>query len=231
MERAAKNQPFAVGYIRASTSDQAHTLETQRAAIEGFCAREGLTLVDVFTDAGVSGSLSIEQRPALSEALAAAEGYGAHLVVQRWDRLSRDMVASILVEQTLQKAGARVLSADGSGNGEDETAELIRNILRSMSTWERRIIAKRTRETLAGLKASGKRWNCRAPYGLRLSEDQKAVVPDASEQTAIDLMRKLYAEGMSLRDIARRLEAEGFQPRGKAWHPTTISRCLQASPA
>ena len=85
----------AVGYTRVSTKAQGASglgLEAQRAAIESFAAREGLTISGWFTEnESGKGSDALERRPALAAALKAAAKQGAFVVVAKLDRLSRDV--------------------------------------------------------------------------------------------------------------------------------------------
>jgi DNA invertase Pin-like site-specific DNA recombinase len=53
------------------------------------------------------------------------------------------------------------------------------------------------------------------------------LVADSLEQATIARMVELDAQGMSLRQIAGALTAEGHRPkRGGVWHPTVIRRTL-----
>ena len=57
----------AICYRRVSTAEQVGSglgLEAQQAAIVVAAVRLGLPLADTFTDAGVSGGLTLEQPPA-----------------------------------------------------------------------------------------------------------------------------------------------------------------------
>ena len=88
-----KNTTRVAGYCRVSTDDQAesgHSLDAQRRAIEEFCARKGWELVEIYTDAGISGSL--DTRPALQRLLAdAADGQFEVVVVHAIDRFYRSL--------------------------------------------------------------------------------------------------------------------------------------------
>src|SRR5215831_5661984 len=72
-----------IGYIRVSTKEQAgegHSLAAQRYRLEAFCVAQECRLVDVYEDAGESGSTL--DRPGLQAALAALEaGQADGLVV------------------------------------------------------------------------------------------------------------------------------------------------------
>ena len=61
----------AYGYCRVSTEQQRESglgLDAQREAIAHTAARLHVPLLHTFTDAGLSGSLSIDDRPALEPA-------------------------------------------------------------------------------------------------------------------------------------------------------------------
>ena len=58
----------------------------------------------------------------------------------------------------------------------------------------------------------------RLPFGWRLHpQDDKKLVPDKEEQKTIHQAQFLRAEGLSYREICRRLDQEGRPRRGKRW--------------
>ena len=66
--------PRAFGYLRVSTDAQAESglgLEAQQAAITAAAVRLGLPMTETFTDAGLSGSLDLDNRPSLFAAVTA----------------------------------------------------------------------------------------------------------------------------------------------------------------
>jgi DNA invertase Pin-like site-specific DNA recombinase len=68
-------------------------------------------VVDVFTDAGVSGSNGLENRNELSIALEALrDGIAGGLVVYRLDRLARDLVLQEQLLMEIRNLGGRVFS-------------------------------------------------------------------------------------------------------------------------
>lgn len=111
----------ALAYLRVSTDQQAESglgLEAQEAAVRSAASRLRLDLGRVFVDAGTSGSLGIEDRPVLLEAVAALRR-GDVLLVSKRDRIGRDVVAVALIERLISKRGARVVSAAGEGTESD----------------------------------------------------------------------------------------------------------------
>ena len=83
---------MAIGYIRVSTEEQTDSglgLEAQRQRIKAFCDLRGLTLVQIYEDAGVSGGKPLSTRPAGALLLANARKNKPVVVTAKFDRLFR----------------------------------------------------------------------------------------------------------------------------------------------
>lgn len=80
----------AVGYIRVSTDEQVNGPKAQADALAAWCARNGVELVAVHHDHGVSGGAELDKRPGLLAALDELER-GDVLLVAKRDRLARSV--------------------------------------------------------------------------------------------------------------------------------------------
>src|ERR1700689_5253234 len=108
----------AVAYIRVSKDDQKLGPEAERASVEAWAAREGLSVAAWHVDQGVSSVAAIDERPALVAGPASLREHGAGvLVVAKRDRIARDPALTAAVESAAAAAGAGVRSAAGEGNG------------------------------------------------------------------------------------------------------------------
>jgi DNA invertase Pin-like site-specific DNA recombinase len=138
----------AIAYLRVSTDQQAESglgLDAQKTSITAGATRLGLELAHTFVDAGSSGSLAIEDRPVLLDAVTALRR-GDILLVAKRDRLGRDVIAVAMIERLIAKRGARVVSAAGEGTDSDGPAALLmRRLIDSFAEYERALIAARTR--------------------------------------------------------------------------------------
>src|SRR5690349_6289068 len=121
----------AVSYLRVSGRGQVDGdgFDRQREAIERFAACEGYELVGQYRDEGVSGTKDLAARPGLAALLDRLESNGVKVViVERADRLARDLMVSEVILDQLTRAGSkrstkarqpaderpvRVLTADG----------------------------------------------------------------------------------------------------------------------
>ena len=154
------------------------------------------------------------------------EGAGVLLVAKR-DRLARDVIIGAMVERLAERQGARVLSADGTGNGIGPEHELMRNLINSFAAYERALIGARTKAALAVKKANGKRVGG-IPYGLRLAADGETLEPDPAEQTVVRIVKAMRKKGGTLRAIADELTRRALATRtGGYWHVQTISNILR----
>lgn len=210
----------AFGYLRVSTDSQADSglgLEAQRSAIEAAAKRLGLALVDVFTDSGLSGALDIEDRPSLFAAVQALKR-GDVLIVAKRDRLGRDLVGVALIERSITRKGARVISAAGEGTeGTDASAMLQRQILDCFSEYERRLIGQRTKAALRAKRERGERAG-NVPFGYSLNADGRRLDRNEAEQAVLSILGELKRAGYSQRAIAAELNRQGFTTRrGTAW--------------
>jgi site-specific DNA recombinase len=220
----------AIGYIRVSTSEQENGPDAQRAALVRWCESNGAELVAVFEDRGISGAAEIDKRPGLLSALSALREHKADcLLVAKRDRLARDMLVNAMIERLVERDKARVVSADGVGNGSGPEAEMLRGIMAVFAQYERAIIRARTKAALDAKKAKGERIG-QVPYGWSLGADGVHLVPDEVEQEIIRAARELKKAGVSLRAVGAHLASKGLLPRcGKTWHAKTV-RGLIAAP-
>src|SRR5208283_5556733 len=120
----------AVAYIRVSKDDQKLGPEAQRASIEAWATREGVSVAAWHVDAGVCSVTAIDGRPALVAALASLREHGAGiLVVAKRDRIARDVVLTAGVERAAAQSGAAVVSAAGEGNGSSPADAFMRTVI------------------------------------------------------------------------------------------------------
>jgi len=217
----------AVVYLRVSTEEQAASglgLEAQRAACLAWAERERRPVSGVFEE-DVSGAAHLDKRPELTNALMSLQP-GDVLLVAKRDRLGRDPIVVAMIEATVGRSRARVVSAAGEGTDDDSpTSVLMRRMVDAFAEYERLIIRARTVAALAAKRRRNERTG-QIPIGRRLDADGRTVLVDQVEEQLVELIRRLRAEGRSLRSIAADLTARGVPPKngGKAWsHSTVVS--------
>lgn len=213
VRRTTPNNPrTAVGYIRVSTEEQHLGPEAQRAAILAWATREGVSVLSWHTDAGVSGAAELDNRPALAAALGALRADGAGLlVVAKRDRLARDCYVAAAIDRAVATAGARVVSADGTCNGDTPADAFMRTILDAAAQYERALIRGRTKAALAAKRAKGERTGT-VPYGFT-ADTAGRLVECPAELAVIAQVRALRGAGMTFRAIVSELARAGVVGR------------------
>lgn len=184
MKRAPIGDPKrAIAYVRASTTDQKLTHEAQKTAIERWCAREGVELVELFAE-HKSGAKKIEQRSIIDAIAACREHHAGVLVVVQRDRIARDVFNAILLERLAEKNGAKILSlaGEGTGDGDPVTERAFRRMIDTFAEMERGMIGTRTRAVLARRREQGLSTGA-VPFGFR--NDGGRLVRDERESKIV----------------------------------------------
>ena len=226
-KKPATDASKAVAYIRVSTDEQHLGPEAQLAAIEQWAVRQGVTLVAIHRDIGVSGATPLADCTGL---MAALEDLGVHgaglLVVAKRDRLARDVMKSAMAEARAEALGARIVSTAGEGDGTDPSAKLMRQIVDAFAEYERALISARTKAALAAKARKGERVGG-VPYGF--SDVDGSLVANDAERKVIAEAKYLSSNGMSLRGICAKFASEGITFRNFSWtSPAHADRLVKA---
>ena len=229
-KRVRSGSPLvAVAYIRVSKDDQKLGPEAQRASIEAWAAREGVSVAAWHVDQGVCSVTAFDQRPALVAALGSLREHAAGvLVVAKRDRIARDVVLTAGVERAAASTGAVVVSAAGEGNGSAPADAFMRTVIDGAAAYERALIRARTTAALSVIRARGQKTGGSVPYGYSLAADGRTLAPVEAEQATIARSRELVAEGLSLRAVAAQLATEGRVSRkGGTFLAPQVARMLE----
>lgn len=220
----------AVSYLRVSGKAQAGAdkdgFPRQRQAVAQFAQRHGYEIVAEFRDEGVSGTRELENRPALAALIDRIASNGVRVVlVERADRLARDLMIGEVILRELTKRGARVLTADGqdltTGNG-DPTRKLIRQVLGAVSEFEKSVLVLKLRAARERKRSRGERVEGVKPFGHF-----------PGEQAIVSRMRELRRKPKkgprrSFAEIAAILNQEGVPTRsGRPWAAQTVGGILR----
>ena len=222
---------LAHAYLRVSTDEQALGLDAQRASIEAWAARAGATVASWHIDDGVSGAAPLEECPGLLAALDSLER-GSVLAVARRDRIARDVLKHAVVVRMVERAKARIASADGVANGDGPEDSLMSSLLAAFAAYERALIRRRTKAALAVKRARGERVSRHAPYGFRIAADGVRLEPEPVEQAALSTMRQMRRDGASCRAVAVALTECGVRNRaGREFDAWGVARILKRAGA
>lgn len=210
--------------------EKCESCERQAENCRTYAAAHGLEVAGEYQDQALSGSE--EDRPGLWQAIAALRR-GDVLLVFKLDRLARDVYLSHVIERSVRKQKATILSVSGEGTWQDAPGDVLqRQILQAFAEYERKVIAARTKAAMLKYQAAGRRMSCRTPYGWqRDPTDDKRLVEHAAEQAVIKRALELRQQGLGARKIARALEAEKAPRRGRFWDHAQVQRMLKRAMA
>jgi len=213
----------AIAYYRVSTERQGASglgLQAQRKAVADYLASVGATLLEEYTEIE-SGKRN--DRPVLAKALAACRRHKAKLVIAKLDRLARNVhFISGLMESKVEFAACDFPAA----------GRFMLHVLAAVAEHEAAMISKRTKEGLAAAKARGVVLGSPHPeigaaIGLPRAVAACKAKADTFATIALPAIRKLRAEGKTLREIASALDASGIAaPRGGQWWPQAVANVI-----
>ncbi len=212
-----------VTYARVSTKGQGQSglgLEAQRAAVQRFL-KPGDVILSEYVEVE-SGKR--DNRPELLKAITQVQATGAILLIAKLDRLSRN--ASFIFR--LRDTGVPFIAADMP-----DANHLTVGIMSVLADHERQMISERTRSALAALKARGVKLGAPVPIlPVNTRKGLETICKNAQEnpsnRRAGLLSVSLYRQGAAYAEIARQLNAYGFQTRyGKHFTAMQVKRLVQ----
>jgi DNA invertase Pin-like site-specific DNA recombinase len=219
----------AIGYLRVSSVTQAKDgkdgFPRQRDAIRAYCTTKKLELVEEHEDAGVSGTVPLVGREGLSRALERCGELGATiLVVERADRLGRDLIVSEMAVRAFAEAGVSIVTADTGENiteaGNDPSRKLIRQVLNAVAEYERSALVAKLRAARDRKRRNG--GHAVGCYAFGCHPER----PDEVETLKVLAGLRRCGNGRkrpSLTDVANMLNVQGRRSRsGKPWTPAMV---------
>ncbi|MCE9560442.1 MAG: recombinase family protein [Planctomycetes bacterium] len=219
----------AVSYLRVSGKGQVEGdgFERQRVAIQLHAQQHGLEIVREYREEGISGTRDADERPALSELLAEIAGCGVQIVlVERADRLARDLILGELLLAEFRKLEVAVIAVDAgvdlTAADADPTKKLIRQILGALSEWEKTALVLKLRVARQRMRRFSGRCEGDKPFGFKPGE--AAILLRITELSRKPRNGKQLSAGR----IAKILNHEERPTRsGKPWSRGSVWVILQ----
>jgi len=214
-----------VAYLRQSTKKQEISglgIEAQREIIHKYLGQEKPIAEFVETESGKR-----TDRPKLAEALALCRKTKSTLIVAKLDRLSRNVAFT----SKLLESDVEIKFCDFP-----EANRLVLHIIASIAEYEAGLISQRTKQSLKAKKARGiqlgKPENLTNNLDRAIENSKRAIKKKAKENPnnmrAIAMLRVLVGKDMSLSEMARRLNNEGFvTSQGKQFSAWQVSVLLE----
>jgi site-specific DNA recombinase len=222
----------AIGYLRVSTEEQAttgHGLESQDRAVRAFAESQGYELVEVVTDAGVSGATKPAERAGFARVLElASQQAAAILLVYKFDRLAREIRYAVTTASDLaEQHHVAIRSVTEPIDTATPMGRTLFAILAGMAENERFAIRDRTAGGRVTKAMKGSSFvGGRVPYGFRRDANGE-LEPSPAEARIIRRIFRDRNRGMTQAAIAAGLNADSIpSPTGKRWHQVVIGYIL-----
>jgi len=171
----------------------------------------------------VSGTTDWEDRPAFAEMMTALMSNGTHaIVVERLDRVARDLMVQESILADFKRKGLEVVSVNEPDLCSDDPSRvLMRQMMGAFFQYEKSSLVAKLRGARVRMKAKTGACEGRKPYGSRAGEDE-----------VISRIVALREAGTAIDTIAETLNNEGVKPRsGGQWYGSTVRNILMRAAA
>lgn len=220
----------AIGYIRVSTEEQANSglsLSGQAEKIKAYCSLNDIELVEIVSDAGLSGKNT--DREGLQKILSLCGNKAIDaIIVYKLDRLSRKTVDVLNLIETFEKKNVAFHSIVEKIDTKSAIGKFFLTITAAFAQMERDTISERTSFALKEKRRQGKLAG-NIPYGFDLAADGETLIENKNEMKALEIMTELRARRVTFKGIVDELHSRGYRSKsGGLWYAGTIQKLLEA---
>jgi DNA invertase Pin-like site-specific DNA recombinase len=215
----------AYGYIRVSGQGQVEGdgLVRQEQAIREYAEQHDITIEKVYREEGVSGTL--EHRPALAEMMVSLEQNGHDIttvVIEKVDRLARDLMVQEAIINDFQKHGFELISVHEGPDllSDDPTRKLVRQVMGAIAEYDKSMIVMKLRAARDRKRAREGKCEGRKTY--------QETMPDV-----IALIKQLRRkpkgqQRMTHKQVAEELNRRGYKTRlGREFNEQVVKDILR----
>ena len=203
-------------YTRQSVADDKEfgSLDAQREAVESYIRSQPNweVLPARYDDAGFSGGTT--ERPAFRRLLEDIErgGIGA-VAVYKLDRLSRSINDFVRITDLFERHKVRFVSTTQAFDTSTSVGRMTVNLLATFATFEREMIAERTRDKMAATRRLG-HWTGGVPPLGYVAKNKRLVV-HTEEAKQVREIFQLYCDLGSMLQVCEELNRRGWTTKGR----------------
>lgn len=218
----------AIGYVRVSSAGQTAdgvSLDAQKSKIRAWAEANDANLVEICADKGISGAKG--DRPGLLKAIEYAEKHNAALIVYSLSRLSRSTRDTLAIAESLDKAGADLVSLSEKIDTTTAAGKMVFRMLAVLNEFERDQVSDRTKTALSYKKSNNEKTGGYCPYGYQV-DDEGYLSKDKAESEVVDLILELREKNWSYSAIARHVNNKGYKTKlGKDWRAQQVKNIIK----
>lgn len=215
-------------YTRVSTDAQVikgQSLETQKSmCMKWIDVNDEYEFKGIFVEEGITGKKeSREQLDKLRQTVKSDDV----IVLYSLHRLARRLKIWTVFSEEMKKKGVRIICISESIDTFNANAELMGNIIASISQNEVQQTSERTRHTMQAKRGRGELCNGKPPYGYGIFKALNGVLysyPDLEEQKGISVIISHKDAGKSWLQIGDYLKMNGYSTKKDKllWSKSTL---------
>ena len=218
---------LAYGYCRYSSDLQTEaSIEQQKAEIEEYSAKNGITILDYYVDEAKSGKKSTREN--FQQMISDACKYKKVQAILVWktDRFARNTVDNLMFRRQLSKYGVRLISITQPISDETPEGKLMNTLLAGMDEYYIENLASNVKRALKS-NAKESLFNGGIPP-LGYDVIDKKYVINEHEAEAVRKIFDMKLKGYSLIDISLELNKLGYKTkRGTEFKKNSIYDLLK----
>ncbi len=214
-------------YARVSTEDQAKegfSIPAQLKRLNAYCKARAWQPIGEYVDEGFSGR-SIK-RPAYERMMMEKDSWDI-LVVLKMDRIHRNSRNFALMMDDLEKWHKEFNSMQEAFDTTTAIGRFVMDTIQRIAQLESEQIGERVKMGMTQKAKKGVGYlGFGQPYGYQYSGKRLTIIEP--EADVVRTMYALYSEGMSLQDVADRLNSDQIRPKRVAtWAKGSVSSILK----
>jgi DNA invertase Pin-like site-specific DNA recombinase len=213
----------ALAYLRVSGPSQlaGDGFPRQREAIENYAVHNNLKIVSWHEERAVPGKTEWEDRPAWVEMVTKLTPQTKTIVIERLDRLARDLGVQEWIIRELERRRIGIVSTNEPDlDSKDPTRTLFRQIMGSVYQFEKSMLVCKLRAARERIRRRGEKCEGRYCFGYDPERPGEAAV--------LELMLKWHADGATYNEIQQKLNLNCVSTRdSKTWYGATVSRLIR----
>lgn len=220
---AASEGKLIVAYLRVSTDAQTtgNGLAQQRAEISAYAAFHGIEIDEWVADAATGTSGSRESLDLLK--LQASSGKLGRIIIDRMDRLARDLAVSEALYLFFKTHGVEIVFVQQSFS-DTVSGTLMRQMCAAIAQYQKSELLIRMRACKQAALKNGKFIGGGVPFGYRKGVSPGVLEIDEKAARTVRYIFELYSLGMSSVKIAAKLNEMGYTAAkgGKFHNPAVL---------
>lgn len=201
-------------YVRVSTERQAqegYSVAAQKVNLTKFANQNNFDIYDIYSDEGISGK-NIDGRPEVRRLIQDIQNGKIDVVlIQKFDRLTRNITDTEDFIQLFQKYDVDVWSiSDGKVDISNSNGKFMTLLKGLFAQHEREQTCERIKIALKEKAEQGYTLCCGSPpYGYDREKGNKIIIVNSKEAEVVRRIYQMYIDNFSFTEIARKLNIEG----------------------